>query len=351
MSCFSTKPFSAGPVCVTVSILTSLFSCSDEAQIKTSIIAPEYSGPVVTWILPETWGENPALAGPMAGSFHVKTENGPQGRIGVMPFRETVSSLELANMFAREIGYGTLTDETLAPLMEKKTLGARDFEWIRLEEQKNQLSPKTVLLALHRKDSQTWLFPFIGAKDLVDAELENFALFLESTVLRAGSEPIRALSQSVSSSPSPAPAPPGPTAPDWKIPANWTPGPSSSMRLASYEVSDEEGNELDFSVTSFPGDVGGLLANVNRWLGQIGVQPTDEEGLKRFVRPVTIDGISAQLVEASSEDKTLYAAILMREDRSWFFKLTGSKSLAEKEKKNFSDFLESICFHKPNGSK
>ena len=123
------------------------------------------------------------------------------------------------------------------------------------------------------------------------------------------------------------------------------------MRLASYEVSDEEGNELDFSVTSFPGDVGGLLANVNRWLGQIGVQPTDEEGLKRFVRPVTIDGTSAQLVEASSEDKTLFAAILLRDNRSWFFKLTGSKTLAEKEKKNFSDFLESICFHKPNGPK
>ena len=81
------------------------------------------------------------------------------------------------------------------------------------------------------------------------------------------------------------------------------------MRLASYKVNDEEGNELDFSVTSFPGDVGGLLANVNRWLGQIGVQPTDEEGLKEFVRPITIDGISAKLVEASSEDETLFAAI------------------------------------------
>lgn len=119
------------------------------------------------------------------------------------------------------------------------------------------------------------------------------------------------------------------------------------MRLASYKVNDAEGNELDFSVTSFPGDVGGLLANVNRWLGQIGVQPTDVEGLKEFVRPITIDGIPAQLVEASSDDKTFYAAILMRDNRSWFFKLTGSKTLAEKEKENFSAFLESVCFHKP----
>ena len=60
MNCFSRKPHYAGPVCVTVSILSPVFSlCFDEAQVKTSIIAPEYSGPVVTWILPETWGENP----------------------------------------------------------------------------------------------------------------------------------------------------------------------------------------------------------------------------------------------------------------------------------------------------
>ena len=89
---------------------------------------------------------------------------------------------------------------------------------------------------------------------------------------------------------------------------------------------------------------GGLLANVNRWLGQIGVQPTDEEGLKEFVRPITIDGISAQLVEASSEDETLYAAILMRDNRSWFFKLTGSKTLAEKEKKTSPTFSNPFVF-------
>ena len=345
MNCFSTISLKVAPVCVTISILASLFSCSDEAAVKTSVIAPEYTGPVVTWILPETWSENSGLAGPMVGSFHVKTEEGPQGRIGVMPFRESVSSLEMSNMFAQEIGYGTLTNETLAPLLENKTIGTREFEWIRLEEQRTEETKKTVLLALYRKDSQTWLFPFIGGRDLVDAELENFSLFLESTVLRAGTQPIRALSQSVS--PSPPPAPSGPIAPDWSIPSNWTPGQASSMRLASYKVNDGQGNELDFSVTSFPGDVGGLLANVNRWLGQIGVQPTDDEGLKEFVRPITIDGIPAQLVEASSADETLYAAILMRDNRSWFFKLTGNKTLAEKEKQNFSAFLESVCFHKP----
>lgn len=340
-------PAKAHLVCGTILILVSLSSCSDEPVVKKSVIAPEYTGPVVAWVLPENWGENPALAGPMAGSFHVMTKEGPKGRIGVMPFRESVSSLEVANMFAREIGYGLLDEENLVPLLEKKMIGAREFEWIRLEEQRQTQAQKTVLLALYRKDSQTWLFPFIGEKTLIDEELENFSRFLEYTVLRAGSKPIKALSSPVSSSPPPAQLPPGPPPPDWTIPSHWTPGQASSMRLASYKISDEEGNELDFSVTTFPGDVGGLLANVNRWLGQIGLEPTDEAGLKKYVSPIKIDGMAAQLVEASSSDKTFYAAILMRNNSSWFFKLTGEKTLALKEKENFSEFLDSVCFHKP----
>ena len=330
--------------CGTISIIVSLSSCSDEPMVTKSVIAPEYTGPVVTWVLPENWGENPALAGPMAGSFHVVTKEGPQGRIGVMPFRESVSSLEVANMFAREIGYGLLDEERLAALLEKKTLGDREFELIRLEEQRTTEAPKTVLLALHRKDSQTWLFPFIAQSELIEDELENFSLFLESTVLRAGQEPVKALAPPA---PASSPAPPNPSAPEWSIPSHWAPGQASSMRLASYKVSDEEGNELDFSVTTFPGDVGGLLANVNRWLGQIGLESTDEEGLKQYVSPIKIDGMTAQLVEASSTDKTFYAAILMRNNSSWFFKLTGGKALALKEKENFSEFLDSVCFHKP----
>ena len=28
--------------------------------------------------------------------------------------------------------------------------------------------------------------------------------------------------------------------------------------------------------------VGGILANVNRWLGQVGIEPTNESGLSAF---------------------------------------------------------------------
>ena len=112
------------------------------------------------------------------------------------------------------------------------------------------------------------------------------------------------------------------------------------MRLASYEVADKNGSRLDFSVTSFPGDVGGLLANVNRWLGQIGMEEVKENEIEKYVTEIIIDEQDAQLVVAEGEEQALYAAILMIEGRSWFFKISGDLNLAKLEKPNFLSFSE-----------
>jgi hypothetical protein len=37
-------------------------------------------------------------------------------------------------------------------------------------------------------------------------------------------------------------------------------------------VSDPDG-KAEVTVSAFPGDTGGLLANLNRWRGQIGLEP------------------------------------------------------------------------------
>ena len=103
-------------------MLSLLFSCGEEAEIRSYEIPTEYNGPVVTWELPDEWGENPDISGPMAGSFHVKTELGPMGRIGVMPFRESVSSVDVANMFAMELGQSRMDEDDLTKISEIKKL-------------------------------------------------------------------------------------------------------------------------------------------------------------------------------------------------------------------------------------
>ena len=329
-------------------LVLSFFSCTEEVSIQSYSIPSEYDGPIVSWKLPENWGENPDLSGPMAGSFHIKTKDGPQGRIGVMPFREQVSTVDVANMFGREMGYPTFTESTLAPLIQEKEIGNRTFEWLVLKAKSDPglSSPRTALLALLRQEGETWLFPFIADQKLVLKESENFTQFLDSCTLRsAKNKPIIARSpppKNRSVKPSPPP-PPRENPWIWKIPPTWKEGKTSSMRIASLKVADQNGSELDISVTTFPGDVGGLLANVNRWVGQIELSPVNKTSLEKYCKPFIIAGNSGHFIEAYGEKDALLAGALFLEKESWFFKLLGIRDLAEKEKKNFLEFLHSIA--------
>ena len=326
-------------------VLTFL-SCSEESSIQSYSIPSEYEGPIVSWELPDNWGENLDLSGPMAGSFHVKTKDGPQGRIGVMPFRELVSTVDVANMFGRELGYSTFNESTLAPLVQEKKIGNRTFEWLVLNAKSDPAfsSPRTALLALLRQKNETWLFPFIADQKLIMKESENFVQFLNSCTLRsAKNKPIIARAPSPPSR-SRKPPPPIPQNPwTWEIPSTWKKGKPSSMRIASLKVSDQNGSELDISVTTFPGDVGGLLANVNRWIGQIELSPINQSSLEKYCSSITIAGQAGHLVEAYGPKEAVLAGVLFLEEESWFFKLLGNRTLAEKEKENFLSFIKSVA--------
>lgn len=329
-------------------LVLSFFSCSEEASIQSYSIPSEYNGPIVSWKLPDNWGENPDLSGPMAGSFHIKTKDGPQGRIGVMPFREQVSTVDVANMFGREMGYPTFTESSLAPMLQEKEIGSRTFEWLILKAKSEPVSssPRTALLALLRQEGETWLFPFIAEQKLVLKESENFIQFLNSCTLRSAKDkPIIARSPP-SENRTENPSPPRPTRDNpwtWEIPPTWQDGKASSMRIASLKVADKNGSKLDISVTTFPGDVGGLLANVNRWVGQIELSPVNQSSLEKYCSPLTIAGNSGHFIEAYGEKDALLAGALFLEKESWFFKLLGNRTLAEKEKENFITFLHSIA--------
>ena len=166
---------------------------------------------------------------------------------------------------------------------------------------------------------------------MINEQQKNFESFLASTTLRAGEIEIRAK----------APSPPPPAhdqhdTPTWEVPPHWVQTSASSMRLASYEVKDDNGSKLDFSVTSFPGDVGGTLANVNRWLGRSESIPVEEASLSKYISPIVVDERDAQLVVAEGDKDALYAAILMVEDRSWFSKLQVTVNLLELKNPIFS---------------
>ncbi len=64
----------------------------------------------------------------------------------------------------------------------------------------------------------------------------------------------------------------------WDLPKNWVPSSGHSMRLASFDIPFSNGVG-DLSIVSLSGSSGGLLANVNRWRGQVNLSPISESDI------------------------------------------------------------------------
>ena len=134
--------------------------------------------------------------------------------------------------------------------------------------------------------------------------------------------------------------------PKMEAPEGWTPQPLDAVRKGSWKIAQADTGEMvDISVTVFPGDVGGLLANVNRWRGQLSLKPWDEMLLNKNLQDILIDGLNASFVALLEEgEKGTLGAILPREGYSWFFKMTGPVAAVAQEEARFRQFLTTIHF-------
>jgi len=132
----------------------------------------------------------------------------------------------------------------------------------------------------------------------------------------------------------------------WTAPAGWRAKPASAMRKGSYAVPGEGGAEADLSITAFPGDVGGELANVNRWRGQVQLPPLGYSDLPGAVSAVAQNGLQLTIVDFASaegaDSKRILGAIVPFADGTWFFKLTGPDRLVAGEKPAFLAFLKTV---------
>jgi hypothetical protein len=115
-------------------------------------------------------------------------------------------------------------------------------------------------------------------------------------------------------------------APKWgKLPAGWSVGPENGMRKATWIVAGPDGSKAEIAVTVFPGNVGGLTANVNRWRGQIGLAPANGDDIAASAKPAKVGGIESQRFVMASTDgkKSIDAVMTSHKGATWFFKMSG----------------------------
>ena len=128
----------------------------------------------------------------------------------------------------------------------------------------------------------------------------------------------------------------------WSAPSHWQEKPAGSIRKGSYAVTGE-GGAGDLSITAFPGDTGGLHANINRWRGQVGLQPVGNSEVESSVEHIDMNGLHADYVEmVGPQGVRLLGAIVPLERETWFFKLTGPDALIARERQAFRDFILTV---------
>ena len=110
----------------------------------------------------------------------------------------------------------------------------------------------------------------------------------------------------------------------WSVPHDWifdeTP---RQMRLATY-MAPVEGGQQEIAVTRFPGRVGGELANINRWRGQMGHPPVTEEQLEEKIERFSSDGFDGYQTRIDSNSGVMIAIAVFDQstEQTWFVRAT-----------------------------
>jgi hypothetical protein len=117
------------------------------------------------------------------------------------------------------------------------------------------------------------------------------------------------------------------------------------MRLATFMIPLDQ-KQVECSLSAFPGPAGGVVANVNRWRGQVGLPPADAATIESSaikVRGNLGDFQYFKLINDAQADKAFLAAILPGGDRTVFVKIIDAPlARLETLESSFVEFCQSL---------
>lgn len=126
----------------------------------------------------------------------------------------------------------------------------------------------------------------------------------------------------------------------WTLPKGWTEQAGSGMRYAT--ISPPADRKVDVAVTTFPGTVGGIFNNINRWRQQVGLEPIAEADLDKSITKIDANGTEVIVTDLDGPQVRMLAAIVPAKDQTWFLKMTGDKQLVGKNKEEFLALAKSL---------
>ena len=129
----------------------------------------------------------------------------------------------------------------------------------------------------------------------------------------------------------------------YQLPTGWTETNPGPMRLAQFSI-PVDGQAVMVSVTTLSGDAGGMLSNVNRWRGQLGLMPINDDGLTKIKSEIAGKGLTFTTVDMvnPSSGKRVIGAVTRIESDTWFLKLEGTSAQLDRVKPQWDAFIRTV---------
>ena len=312
--------------------------------------------PHLHWTLPSGWEEREGDQMRVA-RFAARGTDGQGAEVSIIPLggfgQQGGSKDQLLNIWREQLKLAPWKPDEVSNSATPIAIGAAQGELYEMvsDEAIMENRKARTLVALLNADDGLWIFKMTGHTDFVEKQKPEFASFLKSiSIDKSAPTPIPRMGASTNSKriPSSEEAD-AKRKPSWTVPQNWKEQPSQ-MALVKYVVQDDGGRVAEVTVTAFAGDGGGLLANVNRWRRQVGLNEFQQSDLTANIADIDLGGTKATLVDMigvnpkDGKKTRIIGAVVPHEGKTWFFKLMGDEQVAEKEKQTFVKFVQTTQF-------
>jgi hypothetical protein len=295
--------------------------------------------PHLQWTLPDGWQEI-APSQMRVASFTVTNAAGQTADVGVIPLPATGQEIQLVNMWREQMQLPALPNATTAVAV---AIGGDSAKLFDIASDAPIIDGKfraRILVAMLARGETSWFFKMTGEDSFVVSQKQNFLQFLKSV----------SFGENAPAQIAAAPAAPGESGPSiWTVPTGWQAVDPGAMLLAKFLISSGEA-KADVNISSFANDGGGLLANVNRWRGQLGLPQVSDTDLPALATAVDSPGGKIQIVDLSGTDaKTgkparLVGAVVPQDGQTWFYKLMGDEAVVARQKDAFIQFIQSANY-------
>ena len=303
---------------------------------------PDSAQPQLQFAVPPGW-QQIAPSQMRVASFAVTNAAGQAADVGVIPLPAGENELDLINMWRDQVQLPATTNDDSGTVQVGDGTG-KLFEFVSTVPIIDQKFRQRMMVAMLTRGSTSWFFKITGEDSFVVSQKDVFLQFLKSVSFNE-------------IAPSPLAAAPAPAAGQndnassiWTIPPGWQAMPPSQFLLAQYLVQDGDAR-AEVNVSELAGEGGGLLANLNRWRGQLGLPPiAQEDDFSKMVDSVVVPGGQGELVDMTgTSSKTgqlarLIGVVLPQAGQTWFYKLMGDPKLVAAQKDAFIKFIQSARY-------